>query len=108
MTERASKGTGPAPDFVCGEWLVQPSLNRVTRRDDAVRLRPQLMNLLDCLADRAGQVVTRDEIFAVVWPAQYVAESGLVRCIAELRAPLRGRPRGRGVPVGRGHRAAAG
>ncbi len=87
MTERAWKGIGSA-DFTVGAWLVQPSLNRINRGGESLRLRPQLMNLLVCLADRAGQTVARDEILAVVWPAQYVADTGLARCIAELRQAL--------------------
>ena len=41
-----------------------------------VKLRPQLMDLLVCLARRAGEIVLKDEILAEVWPGQYIADSG--------------------------------
>jgi eukaryotic-like serine/threonine-protein kinase len=75
----------PLRDFHMGEWHVQPSLGRVERHGAELRLRPQLMDVLRCLARRAGHVVGRDEIFSAVWPEHYVADSGLARCIAELR-----------------------
>ncbi|HEY3382509.1 MAG TPA: winged helix-turn-helix domain-containing protein [Vicinamibacterales bacterium] len=53
--------------------------------DAVTRLRPQLIDLLVCLASRAGQTVSKDEILETVWPGQFIAESGLTRCVAELR-----------------------
>ncbi len=76
----------PAADFRLDGWLVQPSLNRVTRDGIAVRLRPQLMDLLVCLASRPGAVLGRDELVASVWDGRWVVESAVSRCVAELRA----------------------
>lgn len=85
--------TAPPPkpdlsDLCVGDWLVQPRLGRFVRGDVAVRVRPQLMDLLLCLAQRSGQTVSRDEIFKVVWQGQFVADSALSRCVAELRGAL--------------------
>ena len=46
------------------------------------------MDVLVCLAERAGKTVTKDEVFASVWSGQFVTESALARCIAELRQTL--------------------
>ena len=86
VTER-TKGSTPG-DFTVGPWLVQPSLNRISVGNEVTRLRPQLMNLLVCLADRPGQTVSREEILATVWSGQYIAETGLARCITQLRQAL--------------------
>lgn len=86
--------SGTSPDetrltpFIVGDWLVEPKACRLSRGDVVVKLRPQLAELLVCLARRAGEIVLRDEILAEVWPGQYVAESGLSRCVAELRQSL--------------------
>jgi DNA-binding winged helix-turn-helix (wHTH) protein/tetratricopeptide (TPR) repeat protein len=77
-----------AEDFRVGEWLVQPSIARMTRRDTVVHLRPQLTDLLILLARRAGQTVTKETILQEVWARQFVGESGLTRCIAEIRHAL--------------------
>jgi len=74
--------------FTVGDWLVEPKACRISRGDAVVKLRPQLADLLVCLARRAGQIALRDEILAEVWPEQYIAESGLSRCVAELRQSL--------------------
>jgi len=85
---------GNSPDvprlisLTVGDWLVEPKACRVSRGDTVVKLRPQLTDLLVCLARRAGQIVLRDEILSEVWPQQYIAESGLSRCVAELRQNL--------------------
>ncbi len=74
--------------FTVGDWLVDPKACLATRRDFQVKLRPQLIDVLVCLARRAGEIVLKDEILAEVWRDQYIAESGLSRCIAELRQIL--------------------
>jgi DNA-binding response OmpR family regulator len=45
--------------FRVGEWLVQPSLNRVTRGDTTIQLELKVMDVLVCLAGWAGEVVRR-------------------------------------------------
>jgi DNA-binding winged helix-turn-helix (wHTH) protein len=75
-------------DFQLAEWLVRPSLDQLISRGVVVRIRPQLMDLLVCLAARAGRTVARQELAAAIWPGQFVADSGLARCVAELRRAL--------------------
>jgi DNA-binding winged helix-turn-helix (wHTH) protein/tetratricopeptide (TPR) repeat protein len=71
-----------------GDWLIEPKACHASREGVVVKLRPQLTDLLVCLARRAGDIVLKDEILAEVWPGQYIAESGLSRCVAELRQSL--------------------
>ncbi len=83
--------TGPPQDlrdFRLAGWLVQPSLGRLTCDGVVVRLRLQLMDMLVYLAERAGRTVTRQELLATIWSGRFVAESGLPRCVAELRQAL--------------------
>jgi DNA-binding winged helix-turn-helix (wHTH) protein/predicted ATPase len=54
-----------------------------------VRITPKSLALLYLLAQRAGQVVTKDEIFRLVWPDTAVSDSALTTCIQELRCALR-------------------
>jgi len=69
-------------------WLVQPTLNLLTRDDANVRLRAQLMDLLLCLASRPGRVFAKEDLVAEVWEGRWIAQSALSRCVAELRAAL--------------------
>jgi DNA-binding winged helix-turn-helix (wHTH) protein len=75
-------------DFRLGEWLVEPSLNRLSRSGETVQLRPKLMDVLAFLANRAGGVVSQEEILESVWAREFIAESALTRTIAELRKVL--------------------
>lgn len=83
-----SSGEGPGADFTLGDWLVQPTLNRVSQNGTSVHLRPQLVDVLVCLARSAGRPVSRHELLDRVWPNQFVADTAVARCVAELRQAL--------------------
>ncbi len=77
-----------ACDLRIDGWLVQPTLNLLSRDDLKVRVRAQLMDLLMCLASRPGKVFRKDELVAEVWEGRWIAGSALSRCVAELRSAL--------------------
>jgi TolB-like protein len=51
-------------------------------------LRPKSFALLQHLAERAGQLVGRDEIMEAVWPGTYVTEDSITQCIRDIRRAL--------------------
>lgn len=51
-------------------------------------MRPKTFDVLRHLLDRPGQVVTREELFAHVWPGVTVTDESLTRCISEIRQAL--------------------
>jgi TolB-like protein len=53
-------------------------------------LRPKSFALLRHLAERAGQLVTRDDIMEAVWPGTYVTEDSITQCIRDIRRALGG------------------
>ncbi|OFV87889.1 MAG: hypothetical protein A2V74_09570 [Acidobacteria bacterium RBG_16_70_10] len=60
------------------------------RQGALVRLQPQPFKVLALLASRAGEVVTREEIQAEVWPAGTFVdfEQSLNFCIRQIRTAL--------------------
>jgi DNA-binding winged helix-turn-helix (wHTH) protein len=54
-----------------------------------VHVTPKALALLRFLAERPGQVVTKEELFQAVWPETVVGDAALVTCIQELRKALR-------------------
>src|SRR6267154_205210 len=58
------------------------------RNSDEVRLTPKSLSLLCVLVERAGEVVSKDELFRVVWLDTVVSDSALTSCIQELRRAL--------------------
>ncbi len=85
MALDATPSTARLAPFTVGDWLVEPRTCRMRRPGLVHRLRPQLVDLLVCLAKRPGELVLKEEVLADVWPGQYIAESGLSRCVSELR-----------------------
>jgi Tol biopolymer transport system component/DNA-binding winged helix-turn-helix (wHTH) protein len=78
--------------FRLRQRLVDPSLNRVSSGDQTVQVEPKIMQVLLALAERPGEVVSRDELMARVWPGVFVTDDVLHRAIRELRRLFDGEP----------------
>ena len=76
-------------DFRLGEWLICPQLNTVQRDGKTVRLEHKFMQVLVCLADRPGEVVSKEELMRAVWVDTFVTDDVLTRAVSELRRILR-------------------
>ena len=74
--------------FRIGDWLVEPSLNRLSRGDTTIQLELKVMDVLVCLAERAGEVVPRQEIVDRVWATEFISDNTLTHAITELRNAL--------------------
>ena len=53
-----------------------------------VRLTPKALRVLWHLAEQPGHVVTKDELFAAIWPDVAVTDAALATCIQEIRRAL--------------------
>jgi len=74
--------------FRLGDRLVEPRLNRLVRDGESIQLEIKAMDVLVCLAERAGDVVTRQEIVDEVWATEFISDNTLTHAIAELRGAL--------------------
>ena len=63
-------------------------MNRVSRGDTTIQLELKVMDVLVCLAERAGEVVTRFEIIDRVWATEFIADNTLTHAINEIRTAL--------------------
>src|SRR5262245_30235295 len=77
--------THDVPAFQVGDWRVHPSLNRLSKNGQDAHIEPKVMQVLECLAEKPGDVVSRDELVARVWPGVFVTDDVLHRAIRELR-----------------------
>ena len=71
--------------FRISAWRIVPQLITVSRIGSIVRLEPKVMEVLVCLAQHAGEPVSRDKLLQTVWPATFVSDDVLTRSISELR-----------------------
>jgi len=74
--------------FRVGAWLVEPSLDQVTRGQETVRLEPRTMRLLVRLAETPGQVVSSRELLDTVWAGVVVGPASVYQAISQLRKLL--------------------
>jgi len=77
-----------AGNFRLSPWLVEPSLNCVSRNSVSIHLTPKVMGVLVCLAEHAGNVVTKEILLDTVWPDTFVGEDVLKGYISDLRRVL--------------------
>jgi DNA-binding winged helix-turn-helix (wHTH) protein len=55
---------------------------------DEIALRPKAFDVLRHLAENAGRLVSKEELFEAAWPNVVVTDDSLVQCIRELRDKL--------------------
>jgi adenylate cyclase len=53
-----------------------------------IELRPRSFDVLVCLVERAGRLVSKDELIEAVWPNVVVTDESLTRCICDVRRAL--------------------
>lgn len=71
-----------------GAWRVDPALGEMSRDGETVRLEARTLRTLLCLAERAGQVVSIDELLDEVWTGVVVTPDSVYQAIASLRRML--------------------
>ena len=79
---------GPKSDetIVVGSAKFNPKDKSLQSLDGkALDLRNQSLEVLAFLAARAGQVVSKEELFEAVWGETHVTDDSLVQCITEIR-----------------------
>jgi TolB-like protein/DNA-binding winged helix-turn-helix (wHTH) protein len=68
-----------------GPWLIQPSLNTISQNGVSKRIEPKIMEVLVCLAQHMGEVVSKEKLLQAVWPDMFVSDDVLKRSVSELR-----------------------
>jgi DNA-binding winged helix-turn-helix (wHTH) protein/Tfp pilus assembly protein PilF len=71
-----------------GEFQLNLDLRVLARRGERVPLGSKAYEILTCLVLRAGEVVTKSELFAAVWAESFVEEGALSQQIFSLRKAL--------------------
>src|SRR5215470_2711487 len=74
--------------YAFGTFRFDAGAGRLWREDREVRLTPRAAAVLHVLAERAPDVVTKQELLDRVWGGMAVSDDALTSCIQELRAAL--------------------
>src|SRR6202171_267206 len=79
---------GPPEHYRFGSFELQPDNRRLLKDGATISLHPRAFDLLAALVDRAGYLVTKDELLAQVWPKTVVEEASLHVQVSALRKVL--------------------
>ncbi len=71
-----------------GAWHVDPALGQISKDGYTVKLERRAMQLLLCLAEHAGQVVSVEELLDQVWAGVVVTSDSVYHAVAALRRTL--------------------
>ncbi|HUQ09814.1 MAG TPA: winged helix-turn-helix domain-containing protein [Steroidobacteraceae bacterium] len=71
-----------------GRYVLDLSRGCLLSDGREIPLRPKTFSVLTYLAQRPGQLVSKDELFEAVWPGLVVGDDTLVQSIGELRRAL--------------------
>jgi DNA-binding winged helix-turn-helix (wHTH) protein len=69
-------------------FRLDPDDASLWRGTKAIRLTPKAFAVLQCLAERHGQLVTKDVLLESVWPGTTVGDAVLKVCVREIRKAL--------------------
>jgi DNA-binding winged helix-turn-helix (wHTH) protein/tetratricopeptide (TPR) repeat protein len=76
-----------------GPFTIDIDRGEVTGDRGPVHLRPKTFSLLRYLVDRAGRVVSKQELLQSLWPGVVVTDDSLTQAVRELRLALDDRER---------------
>src|SRR6184192_2227930 len=71
-----------------GPYLLDTERGVLYRGGELLPLRPKVVDLLEVLVRRRGEVLLKDELMAEVWPDVVVDEGNLNRNVSTLRQAL--------------------
>jgi DNA-binding winged helix-turn-helix (wHTH) protein len=77
---------GPQPKLLrFGRYVLDLGGDRLLFDGNEIALRPKTFAIMRYLVENSGRVVSKDELFAAVWPNLIVTEDALVQSVGELR-----------------------
>lgn len=85
LKDSGTKNTSSNDNFMVGAWHVEPNTGYLSNGEDKTKLEPRVMNLLVCLAEKDGEVITREELEAKVWQGSVVGYDALTSAMIKLR-----------------------
>ena len=74
--------------FVFDEYELDIATRQLLRAGAPLPLTPKAFQLLEMLLRRRPAVVSKEEIFAALWPKTYVDEANIPNLVAEIRSKL--------------------
>src|SRR3972149_12308971 len=71
-----------------GTWAGEPALKQLSAEGKTVKIEPKAMAVLLYLAERPGQVVSREALLSAIWSGVVVGDDALTQVVVKLRKAL--------------------
>lgn len=90
MSLRSERVTqlGSVPRFRLGPLLVEPERLTLIGDGENITLEPRMMEVLVALAERAGEVISAEQLLIDVWHGSFYGDNPVHKTIAQLRRKL--------------------
>lgn len=75
-------------DIAVGDFTFNTLTGRLSSRDKSIQLEPQVSALLKLFIERAGDIVSKDDIFEALWTDRVVSDDAFRAVIKKLRKAL--------------------
>src|ERR1700687_3738591 len=79
---------GGSQTYILEDFEVDRTLFELRRRGARVPIEPKVFDLLCYFIAHRERVISKDELFAQLWPGEFVADSALTYCIHAARKAL--------------------
>lgn len=80
------------PYYIEGLYI-EPLQSIIIENNETRNIQPKVMEVLTYLCSKAEQLVSADELIKTCWPNQYISDSPLHKCIAQIRKALADDPK---------------
>lgn len=87
-TEAGRANGGVAPTFSFGPFRLFPAQRLLLEAEEPLRLGSRALDILIALVERAGELVSKEELMVRVWPKMFVEPANLTVHVAALRRVL--------------------
>src|SRR5215203_4057958 len=77
-----------SPALLFGNFRLEIADAKLWNGSQSLPLTPKAFSVLQCLAQRPGKLVTKDELYNTVWPGVFVGDAALKVCVLEIRRIL--------------------
>jgi pimeloyl-ACP methyl ester carboxylesterase/DNA-binding winged helix-turn-helix (wHTH) protein len=93
MPQRRTDLTNDEPAVAFGPYRLEIADARLWNGSQSVPLTPKAFAVLQCLAQKPGRLVTKEELFKTVWAGVFVGDAALKVCVREIRRVLADDPK---------------
>ena len=88
LETEAAGGSSHHRRFAFDDFEVDLDRGGLTRHGERIPLRPKTFAILRYLIERAGTLVSRNELLDAVWPGVVVTDDSVAQCLIEIRRAL--------------------